>query len=72
MMDIYSEKCIIMRYSHCANITKFTRLEAIACNTSRQYGTATAPRLQACVACYCTEQQEIKSNTREINAIKEQ
>lgn len=42
MMDICSEKCTIMRYSHCANITEFTKLDGIACNTSRRYGIAIA------------------------------
>lgn len=72
MMDICSEKCIMMQYSHCANITEFTKLGVIACNTSRRYGIAITPRLQACMACYCTKQQEIKSNIGEIDAIKKQ
>jgi len=40
--DTFSEKCVVRRFRHCANVIDctYTNLDSIACYTPRLYGIA--------------------------------
>lgn len=50
--------------------TSECNLDGSACYTPRLYGTACCSRLQACTTYYSAQPHEIKSNTRQNDAIK--
>ena len=54
---ILSEKWVVRRFRHCANVIKctYTKLHIIAYYTPRLYGVAYCCMLQTCTEYYCTE-----------------
>lgn len=68
--SIRSEKFVVRQFC-CANTIECTYTNIVQPTTHLDYvAYPIAPRLQACIACYCMKQHRIKSRTRKNDAIK--